>query len=83
MTPIGKTSNDQMEDNDEEEDEEEDSESDHEDEDEEDVDMTNNFNQEDNVVNQWSKVNSAVTRMLLKYVQQHTILHFYKQYQLN
>ena len=52
MTPIGKTSNDQMEDNDEEEDEEEDSESDHEDEDEEDVDMTNNFNQEDNVVNQ-------------------------------
>ena len=65
LTPIGKTSNDQMEDNDEEEDEEEDSESDHEDEDEEDVDMTNNFNQEDNVVNQWSKVNSAVTRMLL------------------
>jgi len=52
LTPIGKTSNDQMEDNDEEEDEEEDSESDHEDEDEEDVDMTNNFNQEDNVVNQ-------------------------------
>jgi len=47
MTPIGKNSNDQMEDNEEEEDEDEDSESDHEDEDEEDVDMGNNFNQED------------------------------------
>merc|ERR1711875_141120 len=45
LTPIGKTSNDQLEENEDEEDE--DSESDHEDEDEEDVDMGNNFNQED------------------------------------
>merc|ERR1712241_473494 len=47
LTPIGKTSNDQLEENEDEEDEDEDSESDHEDEDEEDVDMGNNFNQED------------------------------------
>merc|ERR1712228_1096867 len=47
LTPIGKTSNEQMEENEDEEDEDEDSESDHEDEDEEDVDMGNNFNQED------------------------------------
>merc|ERR1712083_62820 len=39
LTPIGKTSNDQLEENEDEEDEDEDSESDHEDEDEEDVDM--------------------------------------------
>lgn len=51
LTPIGKTGNDQMDDNDEEEDEDDDSESDHDDEDEEDVDMTNNFNQEDNINN--------------------------------
>ena len=47
LTPIGKNSNDQLEENEDEEDEDEDSESDHEDEDEEDVDMGNNFNQED------------------------------------
>ena len=47
LTSIGKTSNDQLEENEDEEDEDEDSESDHEDEDEEDVDMGNNFNQED------------------------------------
>ena len=47
LTPIGKTSTDQFEENEDEEDEDEDSESDHEDEDEEDVDMGNNFNQED------------------------------------
>lgn len=52
LTPIGKTGNDQMDDNEEEEDEDDDSESDHDDEDEEDVDMANNFNQEDNNVNQ-------------------------------
>ena len=43
LTPIGKTGNDQMDDNEEEEDEDDDSESDHDDEDEEDVDMANNF----------------------------------------
>jgi len=46
-TPIGKTSTDSFQEPEEEEDEDEDSESDHEDEDEEDVEIGNNFHQED------------------------------------
>lgn len=49
ITPIGKTSTENFEENEEEEDEDEDSESDHEDEDEEDVELGNGtFHQDDN-----------------------------------
>jgi len=48
ITPIGKTSADTLQQAEEEEDEDEDSESDHEDEDEEDLEVGNNFEQEDN-----------------------------------
>ena len=47
VTPIGKTSAEQFEENDDEDDEDDDSESDHDDEDEEDVDMGANFEQEE------------------------------------
>jgi len=48
ITPIGKTSADTFQQPEEEEDEDEDSESEHEDEDEEDLEVGNNFDQEDN-----------------------------------